>query len=132
MKIVLCHGVFDLLHVGHLAHLEAAAKMGYLVVSVVPDRYATKRKPVYDERARVRLLRSLRCVDQVELCDAPGPEKLIRKIEPDIYVRGSDYRGKTMPESALLKRLGIKVRYTKSVPPRTSEIMAAIVNSEKR
>ena len=126
MKVVLVHGVFDLLHAGHLEHLEQAAKMGYLVVSVVPDKYATKRKPIYDEKARVRLLRSLRCVDQVELCRGRGPEWLIRKIEPDIYVRGSDYRGKEMPESALLRRLGIKVRYTKSVPPRTTEVIARI------
>ena len=126
MKVVLCHGVFDLLHVGHLAHLEAAAKMGYLVVSVLPDEYAYKRKPVYDEKARVRLLRSLRCVDQVELCDGPGPEKLIRKIEPDIYVRGPDYRGKEMPESALLRRLGIPVRYTKEFQDRTSKVLARI------
>ena len=126
MKIVLVHGVFDLLHAGHLEHLEQAAKMGYLVVSVVPDKYATKRKPIYDEKARVRLLRSLRCVDQVELCDGPGPEKLIRKLEPDIYVRGADYRRKEMPESALLRRLGINVRYTQSVPPRTTEVIARI------
>ena len=133
MKVVLCHGVFDLLHAVHLAHLERAKEMGdYLVVSVVPDRYITKRKPLYGEKARVKLLKALRCVDKVLLCNAPGPESLIRKLEPDLYVRGSDYRGKTMPESALLKRLGIKVRYTKSVPPRTSEVMTAIVNSEER
>ena len=129
MKVVLAHGVWDLLHVGHLAHLEQAAQMGYLVVSVVPDKYATKRKPVYDEKARVRLLRALRCVDQVELCDGPGPEKLIRKLEPDIYVRGADYRRKEMPESALLRRLGIKVRYTKaSNGPRTTGIIERIRN----
>ena len=127
MKVVLAHGCWDLLHVGHLTHLERAKAMGdYLVVSVVPDKYATKRKPIYDEKARVRLLKSLRFVDQVMLCDGPGPEKLIRKLHPDIYVRGSDYRRKVMPESALLKRLGIKVRYTKSVPPRTSDILEAL------
>ena len=126
MKVVLVHGVWDLLHVGHLAHLERAAKMGYLVVSVVADKFVTKRKPIYGETARVRLLRSLRCVDQVVLCKAPGPEALISKLHPDIYVRGSDYMGKEMPESALLTHLCIKVRYTKSVPPRTSEVLLKI------
>ena len=126
MKVVLVHGVWDLLHVGHLAHLEQAAKMGYLVVSVVPDRYATKRKPIYDERARVRLLRALRCVNHVMLCDGPGPEKLIRRLEPNIYVRGPDYRRKEMPESALLRRLRIPVRYTKEFQDRTSKVLARI------
>lgn len=127
MKMVLVHGVFDLLHVGHLTHLELAKAMGnYLVVSVVPDRYVTKRKPIYDEKARVKLLKALRCVDQVMLCDAPGPEKLIRRLHPDIYVRGSDYRSKEMPESALLRKMGIPVRYTKSVPPRTTDVIEAL------
>ena len=124
MKVILCHGVFDLLHAGHLAHLERAKEMGdYLVVSVVPDRYITKRKPLYGERARVRLLKALRCVDQVMLCDAPGPEKLIRKLEPDMYVRGPDYIGKEMPESALLRSLGIPVHYTKEFEDRTSKVI---------
>ena len=127
MKVVLCHGVFDLLHVGHIEHLEEASKLGRLVVSVVPDKYAMKRKPIYDEKARVRLLKSLRCVSHALLCDGPGPEKLIRSVAPDIYVRGADYKRKAMPESALLKRLGIKVRYTKPSTERTTDIIAKIM-----
>ena len=127
MKVVLCHGVFDLFHVGHLEHLRHAKDMGdYLLVSVVPDKYITKRKPIYDQKARVALLRALRCVDQVMLCDGPGPEKLIRKIEPYIYVRGPDYRGKVMPESALLNRLGIPVYFTKEFDDRTSKVIGRI------
>ena len=127
MKYVLCHGVFDLLHEGHLEHLEQAKKLGdFLIVSVVADAYITKRKPIYSERARVRLLKALRCVDSVQLCQAPGPQEIIRRFTPDVYVRGSDYKGKTMPESFLLKRLKIPVRYTKSIPPRTTDILKAI------
>lgn len=127
MKVVLVHGIFDLLHAGHLAHLERAKEMGdYLVVSVVPDRYIIKRKPIYGERARVRLLKALRCVDKVMLCAAPGPEKLIRKLEPDMYVRGPDYIGREMPESALLRNLGIPVRFTKEFEDRTSKVIARI------
>lgn len=128
MKVVLVHGVWDLLHVGHVTHLERAARLGtFLVVSVVADAFVTKRKPIYGEKARVALLKALRCVDQVVLCKAPGPEALISKLHPDIYVRGSDYLGKTMPESALLEKLGIPVRYTQSVPPRTTEVIARMM-----
>ena len=127
MKVVLVHGVFDLLHVGHLEHLKQARAMGdHLVVSVVDDKYAIKGKPIYSQRERVKLLWALRCVDHVVLCGAPGPEKVIRKWEPDLYVRGSDYRGKRMPESDLLESLGIKVRYKRSVPPRTGEVIERI------
>ena len=127
VKVVLAHGVFDLLHAGHLEHLKQAKAMGdYLIVSVVDDKYASKGKPIYSQKERLALLWSLRCVDHAMLCGAPGPEKVIREWEPDLYVRGSDYRGKTMPESALLARLGIPVRYTRSVPPRTGEIISRI------
>jgi rfaE bifunctional protein nucleotidyltransferase chain/domain len=127
MKIVLVHGVFDLLHVGHLAHLEEARKYGdRLVVSVVLDAFITKSLPIYPEHDRIRLLRSLRCVDRVIQCEAPGPEAIIERLCPDIYVRGADYLGKEMPESSLLNRLGIPICYTHSIPPRTSEVIERI------
>ena len=127
MKVVLAHGVFDLLHVGHLEHLKQARAMGdYLLVSVVPDAHATKGKPIYSDRERVTLLEALRCVDQVVLCEGPGPESVIEGWKPDLYVRGTDYIGKEMPESALLREMGVKVRYTKSVPPRTGDIINRI------
>ena len=127
MKVVLCHGVFDLFHVGHLVHLKQAKEMGdHLVVSVVSDRFCAKGKPIYGEVERMQLVWALRCVSDVVLCDAPGPERIIEFVKPDIYVRGSDYEGKEMPESDLLRRLGIPVQYTRSVPPRTGDIIARV------
>jgi rfaE bifunctional protein nucleotidyltransferase chain/domain len=127
MKIVLCHGVFDLLHLGHIRHLEAAKAFGdRLVVSVVPDKYITKRMPLYNEAERVAMLKALRCVSKAILCDGPGPEKLIERVAPDIYVRGGDYAGKRMPEEALLEQFGIPVVCTESFPHRTSEIIERI------
>lgn len=124
MKVVLCHGIFDLMHVGHLEHFERARDFGdYLIVSVLADRYAFKRRPIYKQKARMRLIESLKCVDKVVLCNAPGPQKIIQKYFPHVYVRGSDYKGKRMPESSLLKVLKIPVRYTESIPPRTTDII---------
>ena len=115
------------MHYGHIRHLEAAKAFGdRLVVSVVPDKYVAKRVPVYAEDERVAMLKALRCVSNAILCDGPGPEVVIERIRPDVYVRGEDYVGKTMPESALLAEMGIHVRYTKSVPPRTSEIIERV------
>ena len=100
----------------------------WLIVSVVPDKYVTKRKVIYDEQTRVRLLKALRCVDQVILCDGPGPEDVIRRMQPDIYVRGPDYQGKEMPESALLRKLGIKVHYTAEFSDRSTKVIQRVLN----
>jgi len=127
MIVVLCHGVFDMLHLGHIRHLEKALSFGdRLVVSVVPDKYIAKRMPLYNEKERVAMLKSLRCVSNAILCVGPGPEEIIRLVRPDIYVRGGDYAGKRMPESDLLERLGIEVRCTESFQHRTSEIIERI------
>jgi rfaE bifunctional protein nucleotidyltransferase chain/domain len=127
MKFVLCHGVFDLLHLGHIRHLEVAKSFGdRLIVSVVPDAFLAKRIPLYNEAERIAILKTLRCVDDAILCAGPGPEFLIRLLRPDIYVRGGDYDGKRMPESDLLEQLGIPVICTESFPHRTSEIIERI------
>lgn len=126
MRVVLAHGVFDLLHAGHIHHLKQAAKLGRLVVSVVADEYLLHKTPVYPHAHRVALLKELRCVSEVRLCRAVGPHLILRTMLPDIYVRGPDYRGKTMPETALLKELGIKVRYTSEGPTRTSKTIERI------
>lgn len=130
MRTVLAHGVFDLLHVGHLEHLRRARMLGdKLCVSVVPDKFIEKHigRPIYNEVERLTLVDALKCVDGVFLCDGPGPENVIRLVKPDLYVRGEDYAGKEMPESALLREMGIPVVYTQSVPPRTGEIIERIL-----
>ena len=129
MKTVLAHGVFDLLHWGHTEHLRKARLFGdYLVVSVVADRVLSKGRAIYSQDERLDLLHALRCVDEVILCNAPGPEQIISELRPAVYVRGADYVGKEIPEGALLKRLGIPVRYTTSCPPRTSEIITRVLS----
>ena len=129
MKVVLCHGVFDLLHIGHLVHLEEARMFGdILKVSVVADKFVLKPRPlIYGEDARLRLLAALRCVDEVLLCNAPGPEEIIASLRPDVYVRGPDYIGRRMPESDILEQLGIPIRFTPSSFRRTTETIGEII-----
>ena len=132
MKTVLCHGVFDLLHWGHAEHLRKAKMFGdYLVVSVVADKFLSKGIAIYNQQERQDLLHALKCVDEVLLCNAPGPETIINDLRPAVYVRGSDYVGKEMPEGALLKRLGIPIRYTTSPHPRTSDIITRVLTIHK-
>ena len=89
-----CHGVFDLLHPGHIRHFKEAKKQGTkLVVSVTPDRYVNKGpgRPAFNEALRVETLASLNCVDYVVLNDSPDAVSCIKKIKPNIYVKGKEY-----------------------------------------
>lgn len=129
MRVVLAHGVFDLLHSGHIAHLQQARGFGdSLTVSVVADRFVAKERPlINDEIERMFSLSALRCVDKVVLCEAAGPENVIRALLPAIYVRSDEYINQSKPEYALIKELGIAVGFTRTVPPHTSEIITKIL-----
>lgn len=129
MKKVLCHGVFDLFHYGHLVHLKRAKQFGdFLAVSLVADRFVNKGpgRPVYDERKRAEMLRALHIVDLVVLTTGPGPENNLREIRPDYYVRGEDYRGKSTPEDKLLNELGISRVFVPSDKTRTTELLKIV------
>src|SRR6266513_305150 len=90
-KIVHCHGVFDLLHIGHIKHLEAARKRGdLLVVTLTPDRYVNKgpHRPAFPELLRAEALASLACVDYVAINQWPTAVETIGTLKPDLYVKG--------------------------------------------
>src|SRR5437667_5047117 len=90
-KIVHCHGVFDLLHIGHIKHLEAARKLGdLLVVTLTPDRFVNKgpHRPAFPERLRAEALASLACVDFVAINEWPTAVETIGKLRPSFFVKG--------------------------------------------
>src|SRR5882762_665265 len=90
-KVVHCHGVFDLLHIGHIKHLEAARQLGdALVVTLTPDRFVNKgpHRPAFPERLRAEALASLACVDFVGINEWPTAVETIQLLRPDLYVKG--------------------------------------------
>jgi len=95
--VVFTNGVFDLLHVGHVALLEAARAEGdALLVAVNSDasvRLLAKGgdRPLVPERERARLIAALQCVDAVVLFEEPTPLALIQRVRPDVLVKGADY-----------------------------------------
>jgi rfaE bifunctional protein kinase chain/domain/rfaE bifunctional protein nucleotidyltransferase chain/domain len=94
-KIVLSHGVFDLLHIGHIYHFEAAKKNGdFLIVSVTSDKFVNKGsgRPVFNEKLRAKSLSSLNVVDAVVVNDSETSVKIINLLKPDVYFKGSDYK----------------------------------------
>lgn len=93
-KVVLAHGVFDLLHMGHVRHLEAARREGdFLVVTLTADAFVNKGpgRPVFPEQMRAEMLAALEYVDAVAVNHAPDAIPVIRSLRPSFYVKGTDY-----------------------------------------
>ena len=93
--VVHCHGVFDLLHVGHIRHFEEARRLGdLLVVTVTPDRFVNKGpdRPVFSQDLRAEAIAALGCVDLVAVNGWPTAVETIRRIRPDFFAKGSEYR----------------------------------------
>lgn len=98
-KVVLANGVFDLLHLGHISHLEKSKRKGEtLVVSVTRDRSVNKGpdRPYMHQYARARILRALKVVDRVVLVDSSL--EALKKVKPDFFAKGSEYVGKIRQE----------------------------------
>jgi D-glycero-beta-D-manno-heptose 1-phosphate adenylyltransferase len=94
--IAFTNGVFDILHVGHIASLsEAAVEADFLVVGVNSNasvkRLKGEQRPIHDEQARAMLLASLLMVDAVIIFDEDTPLELIKALRPDVLVKGGDY-----------------------------------------
>ena len=92
-RIVLSHGVFDLIHPGHIKHLEQAKKEGdLLVVSVVPDRYVNKGpgRPIFNEQIRAEMIAALQFVDFVIVTKNDSPIDVIRLLKPAVFAVGDE------------------------------------------
>tara|TARA_Y100000996_G_scaffold395876_1_gene361485 strand:- start:2144 stop:3673 length:1530 start_codon:yes stop_codon:yes gene_type:complete len=121
-KIVLCHGVFDILHIGHIKHFESAKKNGdILVVTVTKDKYVNKgtHRPTFKINDRLLALASLNCVDFVSQNDWPTAINTIKFLKPHFYCKGSDYKqskeditNQIKNEINAIKSVGGKILYT--------------------
>jgi len=123
--VVHCHGVFDLLHPGHIKHLEAAKKQGdRLIVTITSDRHVNKGpgRPIFEEGLRAFTLASIGGVDAVAVNQWQTAVKTINLVKPDIYVKGSDYAtpdlditGKIREEVDALEAIGGRLHVTDEV-----------------
>lgn len=129
--LVLAHGCFDLLHVGHIRHLQEAAKLGRLVVSITSDRFVAKGagRPHFNQDQRAEALRALGCVAEVRICDAPDAVPMIRELKPAYFVKGIDYEPNSIAfvEAEACREIGAKLHITQTEKFSSSRI----INSEK-
>ena len=94
-SIVQCHGVFDMLHVGHIRHFQQARNLGdVLIVTVTPDQHVNKgpQRPVFGEQLRAEAIAALESVDYVAINQWPDAVPTIELLQPDIYLKGIDYK----------------------------------------
>ena len=95
-RVVFTNGVFDLLHPGHVRYLAAARAEGNaLIVGVNSDRsvrsYKDPSRPVMPEAERAEIVAALACVDAAVIFDEDTPDQIIRRIQPDVLVKGEDW-----------------------------------------
>ena len=124
-KVVFTNGCFDLLHRGHLFLLREARKLGdVLVVGLNSDASARRVKgsnrPVMLEEDRVELLEALPCVDHVVVFEEDTPEALIRRIKPDLHVKGGDHAGNRLAEECAVEEVGGEVIVLPLLPGRSA------------
>jgi rfaE bifunctional protein nucleotidyltransferase chain/domain len=131
--VVQCHGVFDLLHVGHLRHFEAAKRFGdVLVVTLTPDRWVNKGplRPAFDEQMRLEMLAGLNCVDFVALNEWPTAVETLKLVKPDVFVKGSEFvdrsndiTGAIAAEEAAIVSVGGRLEFTDDVTFSSSHLI---------
>lgn len=114
-RIVFTNGCFDILHPGHIDYLEKAKKLGdRLVIGVNTDASVQRLKgvnrPIQDENARALMLAALASVDGVCHFEEDTPYELLQILEPDILVKGADYKPEEIVGYDLLKARGGEVK----------------------
>ncbi|MCB0403430.1 MAG: adenylyltransferase/cytidyltransferase family protein [Bdellovibrionales bacterium] len=132
-KIVQCHGVFDLLHPGHIRHLAEAKTLGdILVVSLTKDQHVNKGpgRPAFNIHLRAESIAALQCVDYVTISDFPTAVEMISALRPDVYVKGADYeeKGKDLTkgiyaEEEAVRRAGGILHFTHDITFSSTEIL---------
>jgi rfaE bifunctional protein nucleotidyltransferase chain/domain len=132
-RVAMCHGVFDLLHPGHLRHLASAKALAdVLVVSITADRYVNKGpgRPAFGEALRAEALASLAAVDFVVITPDATAMPTIAKVRPDVYVKGGDYAderadatGNIRRERELVESFGGRLEHTDEIVFSSSQLI---------
>ena len=135
-KIILCHGVFDLLHIGHIKHFAQAKNWGdVLIVSITSNEFVNKgpNRPAFQDQHRLEAVAALNVVDYVVLSQNPTATKVITELKPDIYCKGQEYEnekndisGEIKNEINAVRKVKGKIVYTSGVTFSSSSLINKI------
>jgi len=138
-RIVHAHGVFDLLHPGHIRHLAEAKSFGdVLIVTITEDQYVNKgpNRPAFPDLLRAEALAALAAVDYVAINRAPTAIPAIDALMPDVYAKGPDYKsaaddvtGKIVDEEAAVRAHGGRIAFTEDITFSSSTLLNAYLPS---
>jgi D-beta-D-heptose 7-phosphate kinase/D-beta-D-heptose 1-phosphate adenosyltransferase len=133
-RVVFTNGVYDLMHPGHVEYLEAARAQGdVLIVAVNSDRSVRVNKgpsrPILPELERAELIAALRVVDAAVVFDAETPAEVIRRVQPDVLVKGADWAADAIVGRETVEARGGRVLRIELVPGYST---SAIVEKVRR
>ena len=134
-RIVFTHGCFDLMHIGHTRYLEEAKALGdVLVVGVNTDasvRTLNKApdRPIVPEAQRAEVIAALGCVDYVVLFAEPDPGNLIAAVQPDVLVKGGDWKPEQIVGREIVEARGGAVKTVPLVPGHSTTAMIHRIRS---
>ncbi len=136
-KVVLAHGVFDILHVGHKRHLDIGKRHGdLLIVTLTTDRFVNKGpdRPVFSEKLRAEMVAALECVDYVGISPNPGAEHVLETVKPATS-KGSEYAdeeadvtGRIKTERLTVEKFGGEVLYTEDITFSSSNLSNRVMS----
>ena len=131
--VVLCHGVFDLVHMGHVRHFQAAREQGdVLIVTLTTEKHVNKGpgRPIFNDTLRAEMLAALEQIDWVAVSPHPSAEHVIEMIKPAVYVKGPDYAnpdddvtGKIRDERDAVEKHGGRVFITRDITFSSSSLI---------
>ena len=130
-KIVLCHGVFDILHIGHINYFKEAKKLGdLLVVSVTDDGYVNKGpgRPAFPVQSRLKFLSEIQTIDFVYVSKSPTARNIILNLKPRYYCKGNDY---PIKNTILDDNLKSEIDAVKKIKGKYKQINQAMFSSSK-
>ncbi len=124
-KIVFTNGCFDILHSGHVKYLKQARELGdILIVGLNSDssvrRLKGSSRPVNTADDRLQVLSGLQSVDHIAIFDEDTPVNLIKKVQPDMFVKGGDYSAESLPEAPAIEDMGGEIKIIPLVPGRST------------
>jgi len=132
-QVAHCHGVFDLVHPGHIRHLSAAKKEGdILVVTITADKFVRRGpgRPIFNENLRAETLAAIGSVDFVAIDHNPTAVNTIKTLRPNVYVKGQEYEkkdkdvtGKIYDEEEAVKSVGGRLAFTYDITFSSSKLI---------
>lgn len=132
-RVVLCHGCFDPLHIGHIRHFQEARRAGeFLVVTVTPDRFVDKGsgRPLQGQAVRAEAVAAIEAVDLVAVNAWPTAVETLRLLRPAVYAKGAEFRddasdptGRIALERHEAERLGIRMVFTDTMVEHSTSLV---------